>query len=414
MKQEEWAHRLENRLADHQEPVSRDLWADIEASLPAEAGGRRRFIALRRWSIAAAVALVAVGGTYLWWQGQEPQATGQAVAEVRGKGAEPLQTEPPAETGRDNGGMPQTQPLAMAAPTKAGTPLTMATPTKAEAPIITAGPENPGTPAEQPDKDVTAKTDDAEAAKSQEHPEESQRLAASLTRTPVPPLPRTPAPQGRHLSLRLYASSGMTGLDGRNAVRMSPQMAALYDYTNAQPTAGAARTRSIIYLSGHEEQQQHAQPVSIGLTASYPLSPRLSIATGLAYTRLNSTFTSLMYDYQVQRHQTLHYLGIPLSLQWQVWGYRRLKAYLAAGIEADWNIKADTETGHVAQTMEKDRMQWSVGGSAGLQYDILPLLGIYAEPGIRYHFDNGSDVRNFFKDRPTNFNLQIGLRFNLK
>lgn len=28
------------------------------------------------------------------------------------------------------------------------------------------------------------------------------------------------------------------------------------------------------------------------------------------------------------------------------------------------------------------------------------------------YFDNGSHIRNFFKHRPTNFNLQIGVRMN--
>ena len=34
----------------------------------------------------------------------------------------------------------------------------------------------------------------------------------------------------------------------------------------------------------------------------------------------------------------------------------------------------------------------------------------YIEPGIKYYFDNGSNIRNYFKYRPTNFNLQIGIR----
>ena len=32
----------------------------------------------------------------------------------------------------------------------------------------------------------------------------------------------------------------------------------------------------------------------------------------------------------------------------------------------------------------------------------------------KYYFDNGSRVQNFFKDKPTNFNLQLGLRWNLR
>ena len=40
-------------------------------------------------------------------------------------------------------------------------------------------------------------------------------------------------------------------------------------------------------------------------------------------------------------------------------------------------------------------------------------LGIYIEPGVKHYFNNHSRVRNFFKDKPNNFNLQFGLRLNV-
>ena len=73
-------------------------------------------------------------------------------------------------------------------------------------------------------------------------------------------------------------------------------------------------------------------------------------------------------------------------------------------------MKARLEEDGVEHDMQKDRSQWSVGGALGVQYNIIPQLGLYVEPGIKYYFDNGSNIRNYFKYRPTNFNLQIGLR----
>ena len=40
-------------------------------------------------------------------------------------------------------------------------------------------------------------------------------------------------------------------------------------------------------------------------------------------------------------------------------------------------------------------------------------VGLYAEPGLNYYFDNGSPVENVFKSRPLNFNLTLGLRLRL-
>jgi hypothetical protein len=59
-------------------------------------------------------------------------------------------------------------------------------------------------------------------------------------------------------------------------------------------------------------------------------------------------------------------------------------------------------------------MQWSLNGSLGVQYDVIPLLGLYAEPGLSWYPDNGSRLQNYFKDKPLTFSLQLGLRLNLR
>ena len=40
-------------------------------------------------------------------------------------------------------------------------------------------------------------------------------------------------------------------------------------------------------------------------------------------------------------------------------------------------------------------------------------LGIYAEPGVVYYFDDGSNVNTIRKEHPFNFNIQLGVRFTL-
>ena len=78
------------------------------------------------------------------------------------------------------------------------------------------------------------------------------------------------------------------------------------------------------------------------------------------------------------------------------------------------NVAAKTTTESVSHTIDKDKMQWSMNASVGIQYNILPQLGAYMEPGAKYYFNNGSAMENFFKDKPLNFSLQVGLRFNVK
>ena len=62
---------------------------------------------------------------------------------------------------------------------------------------------------------------------------------------------------------------------------------------------------------------------------------------------------------------------------------------------------------------KKDDVQWSLGGTLGVEYRFIPQLGLYAEPGVRYYFDNGSNVQNYFKDVPTSWSLQFGVHLHL-
>ena len=196
----------------------------------------------------------------------------------------------------------------------------------------------------------------------------------------------------------------------RNGVLMSPSELANYDYTNYHEST---RQGDIVYLYNYEERQKHYQPISFGLTVKIPISSKISLSSGVVYTRLRSDFTNIANGYPLEKQQTLHYLGIPLSAQYQLWGYKGLNVYATAGGQVDFNVEAKYISSGTEIDFEKDRAQFSVQGALGLQYDIIPQLGIYAEPGVKYYFNNGSHVRNFFKDKPTNFNLQLGLRLNL-
>ena len=56
---------------------------------------------------------------------------------------------------------------------------------------------------------------------------------------------------------------------------------------------------------------------------------------------------------------------------------------------------------------------FSVNAAIGGEYRFSEDLSAYIEPGVSRHFNNGSTVENIYKDRPTNFNLNIGIRVNL-
>ena len=86
----DWTNKLRDQLADYQEPVSHDLWAGIEQSLAqskkvgdeetdVKKRPQARYVVLKRWSVAAAIALLGVGGSYVYLHDDEPGQANLAV-----------------------------------------------------------------------------------------------------------------------------------------------------------------------------------------------------------------------------------------------------------------------------------------------------------------------------------------------
>ena len=186
------------------------------------------------------------------------------------------------------------------------------------------------------------------------------------------------------------------------------------------PTAGGIYGEEYLLASykaiqrNQQGKAKHHAPVSVGLQVAFGIAPRLSLSTGLVYTRTSSDFYPYAPGSSYNVHQVLHYVGIPVGLNYEFWQSGGFHAYVMAGAEADYNVKNDTEEeGVKKEDAKRDRVQFSGKASLGAQYDITPKVGLYIEPGAKYYFDNGSHVENTFKDKKLNFNLQFGLRFNL-
>ena len=168
-----------------------------------------------------------------------------------------------------------------------------------------------------------------------------------------------------------------------------------------------------LQLADYSQTKHHYHPMSFGLSVGYNLTPRLALTTGMVYTYASSDFTSSAAGDDIIETQRLHYIGIPLNLKYKVWGNNAIHTYATAGCQADFNVSGKMKTGDITTDADKDRTQWSVGGAVGVQYNIIPRMGIYAEPGVRYYIDNKSSVETIFKEKKFNFNLQLGVRVEL-
>lgn len=160
------------------------------------------------------------------------------------------------------------------------------------------------------------------------------------------------------------------------------------------------------YMTGNESSDQwdHKQPVSFGISVRKELIENIHVESGVVYTLLSSEVKG---GEGKKKKQSFHYVGIPVRLNWDFMNYNRFSLYLAGGGMVERCVYGKT----AGQKNTINRLQFSVNGAVGAQFTLYKNIGLYAEPGVSYFFDDGSNVPTFRSDRRFNFNLQAGLRF---
>ena len=434
--EEDWAQRLRDHLADYEVPVPDDLWEKIEARLPKEVVSptpkkEARIVPL--WARWAAVAAVFVGGLVLWnveggmWyeNRQEADQTAAVLPLSRGsqRGSEQALSQADREAkfeAKFEADQTTPNPSYSGGESCAQGKLTPKEPISSEEKSAeepkepTSSEGKPILPTSSEGKPILPISSDDEPIPSEEKPNKPEKSPEDVIRELDQKIAEYKQHRNGNAAINLYASNGFGHQSYRNGVLMSQELLSNYDYYTNPDNYGTRAGDSPVYLANHEERQKFYQPISFGLSVNIPISSGFSVSSGVVYTRLRSDFTSIANSLVYERQQTLHYVGIPLTVQYNVWQWHGLNVYAAAGGQADFNVSACVTTEGTETKLEKDDVQWSVNAAVGVQYNFIPQLGIYVEPGIKHYFDNGSHIRNFFKYRPTNFNLQIGLRLNIK
>ncbi len=172
-----------------------------------------------------------------------------------------------------------------------------------------------------------------------------------------------------------------------------------------------------------ETKYSHKLPVKFGVSFRYGFNKRLGIESGLTYTLLNSTFTTAAgtANGNTTGKQTLHYIGIPLNVTYNIIGTRLFNVYASAGGAMEKAVGGYFETtGHVdgkrsetnRNSLKPKELQWSLNASAGAQFNVLNQLGLFVEPGISYRIPSSSHVRSIYTDKKLDFSIGFGIRFS--
>ena len=173
-------------------------------------------------------------------------------------------------------------------------------------------------------------------------------------------------------------------------------------YTD-EPTRAFAPMDPLISASSVETDTRHHRPIRMSLTFHMPLGGIFGVETGASYTLLRSTVTTTSGSTVNRNIQTLKYLGIPVNLTADLYGNDWCRLYLSGGGMAEKCVSGEIKP-----------LLWSLNAAAGAQINLGRSLGIYAEPGLSYHFDDGSPVRTIYKDRPLDFMMTLGARMSFR
>lgn len=159
-------------------------------------------------------------------------------------------------------------------------------------------------------------------------------------------------------------------------------------------------------------------PMTFGLQLQFSFTDRLSLGIGANYTLLHSEYQALIDNsYQGLVEQNIHYVGVPLSLYFNVLHTEVLKFYVAAGgmfekgIQSKCSIKGLNDAVSY-RTESINGSQWSANLGVGLEYRFIKLLGIYLDPSVAYFFDCDQPF-SIRTSQPLQFKLELGFRFHL-
>ena len=396
---DKWTQQFQEKMDGYEMAAPEMEWTELDKAL---AKNRRPAMAVvwgRRIAAAAAVALLVVGGARVLLPGAEAEKGG---APQQNCGERWLTKRQEGTSQRQEGTSQRQEGLSGD--------------DEAEAMPILAKADNPQlAPNTAEEKQAQAKSENATP-----QPATERRRDTGMKKATAMPIKRRNY-HGGELTAAVYMQNAMTANPSRGMGGMlsSPMTSSPYGTFSEEFRYG---TLDFLAASNPERvSYDHDRPIKVGLSVKYNIDNRWSISSGLTYSYLRSSFDYSEGKMSGSGVQKLHYVGLPLAASYNVVSAKRLKVYLTAGGEMQKLVSGKaTMDGVNIPDADKKRdireggMQWSLNAAVGAEYNIVDNFGIYIEPGVSHYIDNKSSVENFYKYKPTNFSLNVGLRLSIR
>ena len=385
---ENWTTDMKQKLEGHKMAPPAGLWEGISSEMGLQENPVSKTVTIRLWHwIVAAMLLVLVGFFALY---QFPQDESfPLVAQMPQEQETPMMKKQSSDE----------QPLVLADspqrnPTQVSPKIAEDT-TPQVAEELSSQQVAEESSAQQVAEDSSSQQVEAETPQQtsvvthrQQHSEEQHYTAHHPTK-------QLSAPKSRNQwSVGLNASGGLLASTSQSSMGQS------YVYDSEYYDSGVSSTTQPIPSSTtYDVEAKHRMPVTLGLSVHYQLNACLALLTGVNYTYLYSEFSKSLYP-NVYREQKLHYLGVPVGLSWQFWKTSGFSFYLSG-------------SAMLQKCLHEKPWQWSINASAGAEYAITPLLGIFLQPSLGYYFHDGTYFEHYYQDHPLAPSIEFGLRLHL-
>lgn len=445
MDDQQWLKHLSDKLNDYEEPAPEGLWDDIAGSLSGDAAvpkleKKRRAAVMPLWlrRVSAAAAVVAIAVAIWLAAGIDTTKIDQQPAETYTDNTLNNDNIPTlAETGTrreaekvmENTSSSTNIPVrSLASATGSVVATTQIADAATASHEINANQEKKINQENKAAKDNNALQDNKVDSVNIDKPTYStsptrrENIAENRQGYNQPIISAKKRAAASRLALNLYAAN-LTGASSsvrENGPTLRSQYMSgegLAEFSDIQTVVKMSNTNKVV-----EHKMNHKFPVRAGVSLRYDLNSRLALSTGLQYSYLASDFSWGSNESFYSGTQKLHYLGIPVSLIANIWGNDRFSIYATGGMTMEKCIDGQTSTDYTLngeyQARERTdatekRLQWSATAAVGVQCRLVSRLSLYAEPGVCYYIDNHSSTDNIYKERPFNFNFNLGLRFTL-
>ena len=376
---ENWTTDMKQKLEGHKMAPPAGLWEGISSEMGLQKEPVSKTVAIRRWHWVVAALVLALVGFFALYQFPQNKSFPQ-VAQMPQEQETPMMKTDSSDK----------QPLALADSPQRNH--TQVSPKIAE----DTTPQDAEETSSQQDTEKTSAQQVAEETPQQasvvthrqQHSEEHHYTAHHQAKQPSASMSRN------QWSVGLNASGGLLASVGKSSMGQSY----VYDADYYDPVVGGS-TQPIPSSTTYDVEAKHRLPVTLGLSVNYQLNARLALLTGINYTYLYSEFSTLLYP-NIYREQKLHYLGVPVGLSWLFWKTSGFSFYLSG-------------SAMLQKCLNEKPWQWSVNASAGAEYAITPLVGIYLQPSLGYYFHDGTSFEHYYKEHPLAPSIEFGLRLHL-